>query len=218
MSVDISMAEAQPVADAMEEDFQVFTVAPAGESADFSTIQSAISAVMALEQGYCRMRISVRGGVYEEGQLDIPAGLQVVAADGCEPDSASPVIIAARADHPAISSRAKGALIRGIRIEHNGPFGSMACVVIEAGDIRMENCVVTGSVSIGVLVHGDSTPSLVGCEVLVCCGDGIKVSETGAPNILQCMIHDNDGFGIFCTGTSAGMLAPINTLLSGSPT
>eukprot|EP00291_Cryptomonas_curvata_P003159 CAMPEP_0172198152 /NCGR_PEP_ID=MMETSP1050-20130122/27914_1 /TAXON_ID=233186 /ORGANISM="Cryptomonas curvata, Strain CCAP979/52" /LENGTH=1062 /DNA_ID=CAMNT_0012874913 /DNA_START=148 /DNA_END=3333 /DNA_ORIENTATION=- len=205
MSVDISMSEPQPLADAMEEDFQVFTVAPAGESADFCTIQSAISAVMALEQGYCRMRISVRGGVYEEGQLDIPAGLQIVAADGCEPDSASPVIIAARADHPAISSRAKGALIRGIRIEHNGPFGSMACVVVEAGDIRMENCVVTGSVSIGVLVHGDSTPSLVGCEVLVCCGDGIKVSETGAPTILQCMIHDNDGFGIFCTGTSAGL-------------
>eukprot|EP00292_Cryptomonas_paramecium_P033697 CAMPEP_0113694008 /NCGR_PEP_ID=MMETSP0038_2-20120614/20014_1 /TAXON_ID=2898 /ORGANISM="Cryptomonas paramecium" /LENGTH=968 /DNA_ID=CAMNT_0000616209 /DNA_START=50 /DNA_END=2952 /DNA_ORIENTATION=- /assembly_acc=CAM_ASM_000170 len=199
------MTDEQSSADAMEEDFQVFTVAPPGESADFNSVQAALLAVMDLDQNSCRMRISIKGGVYNEGQLEIPGGVQIVAAEGCELDSTSPVIITARADHAVIASRSKGAVIRGIRLEHNGPFGSMACVLIESGDLKMENCVVTGSVSIGVLIHGDASPTLIGCEVLVCCGDGIKVSENASPVVSQSMIHDNDGFGIFCTGNSAGV-------------
>jgi hypothetical protein len=68
-----------------------------------------------------------------------------------------------------------GAVLRDIRIEHPGPFGSMASVVIEAGNLRLENCVLTGSVTIAVLMCGTAAPVLDGCEVYLCSGDGIKV-------------------------------------------
>jgi len=136
--------------------------------------------------------------------LDMRQGVHIAAKEGCGPTSESPVVVTARADHPAVCSRVDGARMSGVRIEHHGPFGSMACVVVEAGDIRLEDCVVTGSVSIGVLICGCSTPTLQACEVQGCCGDGIKIADAAQPTVTKSRVHNNDGFGIFCTGSSSG--------------
>ena len=43
----------------------------------------------------------------------------------------------------------------------------------------------------GILIHGSARPSIIGCEVLVCCGDGLKISENANPTIEQVIAHDS---------------------------
>jgi len=156
----------------MDEDMTTVTVALQG-GADFSCIGDALRAAPADSPSV--FRIIVAGGFYEVGLLEMKPNVHIIAADGCSPTSENPVIIAAQDDHPSVCSRVMGAVLRDIRIEHPGPFGSMASVVIEAGNLRLENCVLTGSVTIAVLMCGTAAPVLDGCEVYLCSGDGIKV-------------------------------------------
>ncbi len=185
----------------IDEEILCLLVSQKPGSAQYSTISAALSS----QAAGTRFCIVVDGGVYEEDVIDMKEGVQIRAKDGCGPESENPVVLAARADHPAVCSRVKDGLLYGLKIEHQGPFGSMACVIVEAGSIRIENCVVTGSVSIGLLVGGSSTPTINCCLIQGCCGDGIKIADTAKPTVSNCQIHDNDGFGIFCTGASAGL-------------
>lgn len=177
------------VSEGLDENIPVVTVSTKPGAADFSSISAALNSA----QGDHGLRVIVEGGTYEESVLELKKGIQIVAAEGCGTTSATPVVISARADHPALCSRVEGALLRDIRIEHQGPFCSMACVVIEAGDVRFERCIVTGSVSIGILICGSATPTLKDCEILLCCGDGVKVADCARPELHGCSVHDNDG-------------------------
>jgi hypothetical protein len=145
------------------------------------------------------LRIVVNAGTYDEVGLELRDNLQIVAAPGCDLGSETAVVITSRQDRPVVSSSAIGAVIRGLQIEHRGPFGSMACVVIEGGDLRMEDCIVTGTVSVGVLICGESTPTIADCQLLRCCGDGIKVVENAEPLVCGCDLHSNDGHKIIRT-------------------
>eukprot|EP00961_Rhodomonas_salina_P194198 2622107-Rhodomonas_salina.1 len=133
-------ADKAMVPEVLDENLPVVTVSTKPGAADFTTISAAVNSA-----GETGLRIVVEGGIYEESVLELKKGTQVVAAEGCGTGSATPVVITARADHPAVCSRVSGALLRDVRIEHQGPFCSMACVVIEAGNIKFERCVVTGS-------------------------------------------------------------------------
>jgi len=186
----------------IDADAKTVTVSLLGDK-DYPSIGDALRA--APSDSSTVFRIIVAGGLYEEGLLELKSNVHIIAAPDAAPTSDNPVIIAACGDHPSICSRVTGAVLRDIRIEHPGPFGSMASVVIEAGNLRLENCILTGSVTIAVLMCGAATPVLQGCEVYLCCGDGIKVADKSCPTVSKCTIHDNDGFGIFCTGSSGGL-------------
>ena len=69
----------------------------------------------------------------------------------------------------------------------------------------MEDCIVTGSVSVGVLICGESTPTIADCQLLRCCGDGIKVVENAEPLVCGCDLHSNDGQIIISTLSSASI-------------
>jgi len=186
----------------MEQDVKTVTVSNKPETnADFSSISAALASIREKKE---KTRIVVDGGTYDEEALELEEGVQIVAAPGCTPSSENPVIVAARADHPVIFSDLNDAYLCNLKIDHRGPFGSMACVVVESGNLTIDSCVITGSVSVGVLVCGTGAPSLINCEILQCCGDGIKVADSATPTVEGCSIHDNDGFGIFCTGLSGG--------------
>ena len=142
------------------------------------------------------LRIVVNAGTYDEVGLELRDNLQIVAAPGCALASDTAVVLTSRQDRPIVSSSAIGAVIKGLQIEHRGPFGSMACIVIEGGDLRMEDCIVTGSVSVGVLICGESTPTIADCQLMRCCGDGIKVVDNAEPLVCGCDLHSNDGYKI----------------------
>ena len=176
------------------------TVSTAGGGGTFLNISEALAVHT---QG--TVRIIMSAGTYEEVGLELRDGIQIVAAEGCVPATDGAVVLTSRKDKPVVTSSAKGAIIRNLQVEHRGPFGSMACVVVEAGDLALEDCLITGSVSVGVLICGTATPTIDHCQVLRCCGDGIKVVDSAEPLVRGCELRSNDGFGIFCTGASAGV-------------
>jgi F-box protein 11 len=203
------MSDTSPMVDSvsssdlsMKVDEELLCVSVSQKSgSEFSTISAALSS----QPAGARFCVIVDGGIYEEAVIELKDGVHIRAKEGCGPETDNPVVLAARADQPAVCSRAKDGLLSGLKIEHSGPFGSMACIVVESGSVRIENCVVSGSVSIGLLVCGASTPVIDSCKIQGCCGDGIKIADTAAPTLSNCEIHDNDGFGVFCTGASAGL-------------
>lgn len=180
----------------IDADAKTVTVSLLGDK-DYPSIGDALRA--APSDSSTVFRIIVAGGLYEEGLLELKSNVHIIAAPDAAPTSDNPVIIAACGDHPSICSRVTGAVLRDIRIEHPGPFGSMASVVIEAGNLRLENCILTGSVTIAVLMCGAATPVLQGCEVYLCCGDGIKVGPPPPPPHL----HNRHFHGIWA-GAGSG--------------
>lgn len=198
MPINLSSAGVESLS--LDADVLIVTVSKEEGAADYSTITDALHSQPA-GQKYI---IVVCGGVYEEGILEMREGVHITARNDSGLRSERPVVVRAQAEHPAVQSRVCDALLRSIRIEHRGPVRSVACVSVVGGNLRMEDCVVTGSAKVGVLASGSSSPTLNACQVERCCGDGIKVTDTASPVIFNCQIHSNDGFGIFCTGSCAG--------------
>jgi parallel beta-helix repeat protein len=179
--------------------------------ADFCSIRDAL---LAQPPGK-NLRLMVDGGRYDEGCLDLREGVCIQAMQGCDPASSRPVVICSGSRElegeggPCFRSQVAGARIVGLKIEHSGS-NSAACVEVDAGDLFMDGCLVTGCARIGVLISGSSCPIIQNCKVEHVNGDGIMVSDTAAPRVLNCDIHDNSGFGIYCTGSSAGEFADCN--------
>ena len=177
------------------------SVSVAGGGGDFLSISDALLAHPMVQP----LRIIMSAGTYEEAGLELPDKVQIFSAEGCVPATGSAVVLMSRQDKPVVKSSGKGAVIRNLQIEHRGPFGSMASVIVDDGDLLLEGCIITGSVSVGVLICSTSRPTIADCQVLRCCGDGIKVLDSAEPLVRCCNIHSNDGFGIFCTGSSGGI-------------
>lgn len=66
---------------------------------------------------------------------------------------------------------------------------SFSCVVVEGeSNAALSSCIVKGGGGLGVFIWGNSTPSMVDCEVSDCvCG--IVVRNEAAPNITKSKIH-----------------------------
>lgn len=181
---------------------QTVVVSPPGGPGDYSSLAEAL---VAHPSSCGTLRLVVHAGTYAEVGLQLHDNLQIVAAEGCVPGSDTAVVLTSRQDRPILMSSATGAVVRGLQIENRGPFGSMASILVEGGDARFESCLITGSGCVGLLICGASTPAVVGCELVRCSGDGIKVVEMAAPNVSWCNINNNHGFGIFCSGASTGV-------------
>jgi len=150
------------------------------------------------------MRIIIAPGTYEEEGLVLQDNLELIADEASAPATDSAVVITCRQDAPVMTSSSVGSYIKNVQIEHRGPFGSSSSLLIEDGDLWLEGCLITGSVSAGVLITGRSTPTILNCSILRCCGDGVKVVDGAEPMLRGCRLYNNDGFGIFCTGSSSG--------------
>ena len=180
----------------------IVRVSTGGEGGTFASVSQALASRKDPDKP---MRIVVDPGTYEEAGLVLQDNLEIIAAEGSFPATDSAVVITCRQDKPVVTSAAMGSYVVNVQIEHRGPFGSTASVLVEEGDLWLEGCLVTGSVSVGVLVCGMSTPTIVDCQILRCCGDGLKVVDSAVPLVRGCTLYNNDGFGIFCTGASAGV-------------
>lgn len=182
-------------------------VVDAGGAGDFRTIGEAIAAA---PDG---ATLRIRPGTYRES-LTLERPLHLVG-DGVDPRAVNLVATGG----PCLTSSARGASLRGLSLVYRG-FDVVDCLLIEGGDLRVEDSIVASRSGSAVAVRGAGTaPTLRGnlireardAGILVFEGAGgtyadneitgselagIAVTSRGDPEVTGNRIHDNPGAGI----------------------